>query len=309
MNRSQYDKIASVFNTSFKNHDEERDSKNGTGNIIIEENNTKKQLYNYEEQRTNDRKNDEIERLNIKEIDVVEGGYLRYNDDIIVIYSDIENSRYHFSNCTTFETFIDSNVDVLFTNKTDGKFKTSNGEKELHACRYCLSKMGFNNSKEVSENFDIKQFLIDNKDKSKNDLQKDNELVVRQPKEVDTTKESTFDEEKFIKNGLYETINGVHNVMGILENDLNHGKKTASIYEAYSTLAKSKLEALRNLKDYDVQIKREQDIGDHENGIDNQQTESLTITSTGGDLFDRILNNNNNNKNDENDVTRYAKNE
>ena len=101
--------------------------------------------------------------------------------------------------------------------------------------------------------------------------------------------EEVFEEQSYLKESYHETIEGVSEVMETLKSDLRQGSK-ASLFEAYSNLAKTKLLATDSLKSFDKDIKHERRF--EENDIENKNNNAptnLTLNLNGADMLDKIL--------------------
>lgn len=100
-----------------------------------------------------------------------------------------------------------------------------------------------------------------------------------------------FTEQEFVKDELHDTINEVQDVMDILKSDLRQGSR-ASLFDAYSNLAKTKLSAINDLSSYDKDVKHEErfeDVDKDSSGETATAQQNITLNLNGADMLDKIL--------------------
>jgi uncharacterized protein with HEPN domain len=104
----------------------------------------------------------------------------------------------------------------------------------------------------------------------------------------ETTKSTVFEEQQYVKDKLHETIDLFSEAMTSLNSDLRQGTP-ATKYEALSSMGKTLISALNELRSYDTIVKHEEQ---YESGgktpADDQQT-NVTINMNGADMLDKIL--------------------
>jgi len=100
-------------------------------------------------------------------------------------------------------------------------------------------------------------------------------------------KKTVFDEQDYVKNKLHDTIDMLSEVMGTLKKDLRQGSK-ASEYESFSSLGKTVVSAINELRTYDTVVKHEENY-DQNSMNETAQTSNITINMNGADMLDRIL--------------------
>ncbi len=100
-------------------------------------------------------------------------------------------------------------------------------------------------------------------------------------------KKTVFDEQDYVKNKLHDTIDMMSEVMGTLKKDLRQGSK-ASEFEAFSSLGKTVVSAINELRTYDTVVKHEENYDQNAMG-ETAQTSNITINMNGADMLDRIL--------------------
>jgi len=101
-------------------------------------------------------------------------------------------------------------------------------------------------------------------------------------------KKTVFDEQDYVKNKLHDTIDMMAEVMGTLKKDLRQGSK-ASEYEAFSSLGKTVVSAINELRTYDTVVKHEENYDQNSMGDTAQTANNITINMNGADMLDKIL--------------------
>ena len=101
-------------------------------------------------------------------------------------------------------------------------------------------------------------------------------------------KKQVFDEQIYVKNKLHETVDLFSDVMKDIKEDLRQGTP-ATKYEALSSMGRTLISALNELRSYDTAIKHEEQYDEGSNDPSGQNDANVTINLNGADMLDKIL--------------------